>query len=635
MVNELPKSQSLARRLPRVVIIIGSVFLTGLVFVAGMGLYFEYGYTGKLFPNTYVAGVQLGGLTPEQADDRLEIATDKFREQTVAVRIDDNDPDQIKGVDLGLTYDIEGMTQTAYDIGRSGNLLENFLNRSKATFVPINLPALYTYDAAALSVFIDELSKKFDEPEMDAQVKVAADGTFTIDQEKSGQRFDQQAIRSALDAAFRDLKIAGEIAVSRRVVQPSVAKKDLESEQEIISRILSDNLTLTSDGMDSITIQRAQIGQWITATRRTAAAPLVGSTSNSRVIDIGFSREKVLEYVGTIATKVSQEPVDARLTIVDGKASVFSASRDGRKLNEDEAATLIMAKLEERISINDSANPKTSTVKLPVETTKATVTSGTVDELGIRELIGTATTDFSGSSSSRVHNITAGTKHLNGWLLKPGEEFSTIKALGEVSAATGYLPELVIKENRTIPEYGGGLCQVSTTLFRSVLQAGLPVSERRNHSYRVAYYERGIGPGLDATVYIPKPDFRFKNDTPGWILVQGRVDGNTVNFELYGTKDGRVSIVDGPRTLSTIAAPEPIYEETDQIAPGEVKQIEKAHNGASTIATYTVKRGDQVLFSQEFTSKYKALPARYLKGKEVTESQPAPTEGEQAAPPSA
>ena len=162
-----------------------------------------------------------------------------------------------------------------------------------------------------------------------------------------------------------------------------------------------------------------------------------------------------------------------------------------------------------------------------------------------------------------------------------------------VLRCTGYLPELVIKGDRTVPEFGGGLCQVSTTLFRAVMDSGLPVTARRNHSYRVSYYEKDgngkvIGPGLDATIYEPDVDFKFKNDMSTPVLIIGYVIGDKVTFELYGTKDGRTSKIDGPKKLTETAPGEPVYIETTDLAPGVIKQVETPHPGGSAVATYTI-----------------------------------------------
>ena len=138
------------------------------------------------------------------------------------------------------------------------------------------------------------------------------------------------------------------------------------------------------------------------------------------------------------------------------------------------------------------------------------------------------------------------TSRLNGVLVAPGEEFSFNKALGDVSAGTGYQQAYVIKGGRTVLGDGGGVCQVSTTLFRALLNAGLPITERRAHSYRVGYYEQGFPPGLDATVYYPTTDLKFKNDTSNHILIQSRVEGVKLIFDIYGPDDGRKVVMEGP-----------------------------------------------------------------------------------------
>ncbi len=151
--------------------------------------------------------------------------------------------------------------------------------------------------------------------------------------------------------------------------------------------------------------------------------------------------------------------------------------------------------------------------------------------------------NFTGSPKNRTHNINVGSKKFNGILVKPGEEFSFNKLLGPVDASSGYLPELVIKKGTLVPEYGGGLCQVSTTLFRAAVLAGLPILERHPHALPVHYYNPQ---GFDATIYPGVSDLRFKNDTPGYILIQSEITGSQMNFEIYGTNDGRKVTLDGP-----------------------------------------------------------------------------------------
>jgi vancomycin resistance protein YoaR len=254
----------------------------------------------------------------------------------------------------------------------------------------------------------------------------------------------------------------------------------------------------------------------------------------------------------------------------------------------------------------------TQKVVLKVKTTLPEITSDKLESYGLKELVASGTTNFKGSLTNRVHNITVGAKAISGTLIKPGEVFSTLEKLGEIDASGGYLPELVIKENRTVPEYGGGLCQVSTTLFRAALNSGMEILARSNHKYRVSYYEPPVG--MDATIYDPAPDFKFKNNYDSHILVQATVVGTKITFDFYGTKDSRVVEV-GKSEIYDIVEPGPPIEVTsDTLAPGERKQLEKAHQGASAKFHYKVSKEGKILQEKDFLSKYVAWPERWLVG---------------------
>lgn len=242
-------------------------------------------------------------------------------------------------------------------------------------------------------------------------------------------------------------------------------------------------------------------------------------------------------------------------------------------------------------------------VTLTMRIVAAQATAENIQNLGIVELVAEGRTNFAGSPVNRRHNIKIGDDLLNGLLIKPGAEFSLIKAIGPVDATLGYRQELVIKENRTIPEFGGGLCQIGTTMFRLVLNAGLPIVERKNHSYRVRYYEPPVG--MDATIYEPKPDFRFKNDYAGYLLLQTRIEGDDLIFEFWGKKDGRTVDLSKPRVFNVVSPPEQLTIETTDLKPGETKCTEKAHVGSDAEFTYTVRYADGRTEQETFKSHYK------------------------------
>lgn len=255
-----------------------------------------------------------------------------------------------------------------------------------------------------------------------------------------------------------------------------------------------------------------------------------------------IDKKRMETFVKELAEKVVQDPVDAKFSVLDGRVIVIAQEKQGHRLKEKESLALLERALE---------NTATETIKvsLPTEITKPKLAGSDIERLGLKEMVGEGRTNFKGSPKNRIYNIKRALEQFQNIVIAPDEEFSFVKYLGEVDGEHGYLPELVIKHNRTEPEFGGGICQVSTTMFRAAIYSGLKITGRRNHAYPVKYYRPY---GMDATVYIPKPDLTFINNTPGSILVQSSVENETeLIFRFYGTKDGRAVTIDGPHILQS------------------------------------------------------------------------------------
>ena len=244
----------------------------------------------------------------------------------------------------------------------------------------------------------------------------------------------------------------------------------------------------------------------------------------------------VKSYMEDLARKVNRDPADAKFMIEDGKVTTFSESQNGIALDVPKSIDLVSDMLK-------NGSISSQTISLPFKSIEPELDYSDVNNMGISSLIGEGTSNFKGSPKNRIHNIKTAIERFNGILIKPGEEFSFVKILGEVDADHGYLPELVIKNGTTEPEFGGGICQVSTTTFRAAIYSGLKITARRNHAYPVSYYNPQ---GMDSTVYIPSPDLRFINNTPGYILIQTKIEGTVLTFDFYGSDDGRKITVDGP-----------------------------------------------------------------------------------------
>ncbi|HZQ29900.1 MAG TPA: VanW family protein, partial [Patescibacteria group bacterium] len=169
---------------------------------------------------------------------------------------------------------------------------------------------------------------------------------------------------------------------------------------------------------------------------------------------------------------------------------------------------------------------------------------------------------------------------------------------------------------KTVLGDGGGVCQVSTTFFRALLNAGLPIVERHPHSYRVGYYEQDSPPGLDATIYYPSVDLKFRNDTGNYILIQTVVDYDNLRltFNLYGTKDGREVSISNSVITNQTPAPPPLYQDDPTLPKGVIKQVDFEAAGADVYFTREVRKNGRVVLADKFVSNYQPWQAVFLRG---------------------
>lgn len=260
-----------------------------------------------------------------------------------------------------------------------------------------------------------------------------------------------------------------------------------------------------------------------------------------------------------------------------------------------------------------SPNGQTRAIELPMKLIEGKVYL--VDEKGEKKevtRVGQGESDFSGSSNSRIHNIRTSMATVNGVSIAPGEVFSFNDYLGEVDGSTGYKLELVIKGDETVPEFGGGVCQVSSTVYRAALRTGLPIVERKPHSYAVSYYTPW---GTDATVYPGVVDLKFQNDLPGPIILHTYMDGKKLYVNFYGEGDGRKVEMNGPNVYGHQGAPAPKVEYVTTLAPG--RRIWKAygHNGFAAWWERKITSGTGQVLTEKINSIYEARPGAVIEGK--------------------
>lgn len=324
----------------------------------------------------------------------------------------------------------------------------------------------------------------------------------------------------------------------------------------------------------------------------------------ARTASVSVSRERIAEYLQkTAAASLARQPGSVIIQkSTTGGITFEGVGLPGRSVDVEESAAVIAEALKQ--GVHD--------IVLVVHEEQPSITvDPELEKLGVTSLIAIGESDFSGSTQNRIHNVKTGLRRFNGHLVAKGETFSFVKVLGPVDARAGYRKELTILGDKTLPDYGGGLCQVSTTAYRGVWEYGFPIVQRRNHSYTVGYYSPQ---GTDATIYPPHTDIKFKNDSPGALVIQTHTEGTKAYFLYYGTKDVRSTTIVGPFTWGRSSPPPPKTEYTDEIPEGTRRKVGDAVPGMQA-AWYRFVQTEQGEPQMETVlSTYQARPLFYQIG---------------------
>jgi len=543
-------------------------------------------YRDRFWPGVKAASVSLGGLDyrtgSEALQKRIDVVNNHgfvYTSQVKTVKIypttvGPDDPDISRQI---VSWQIQPALDQAWSIGKNTNPL--FAIRDAFGIVAgrsVDVP--YNWNEAE---FLSGLKNSFagTVQEKKEATLIFEQGQPTITNEATGItfNFDQALKLTAQRIATLD---TAEIYLDQKIEHPILTKTKLLSllPQVVVATQFTDYALTHNDSRYLIT--PTLIRRWLTFVPDNNQPKL---TVNLTAMD---------EWLGALRQEIEKPARNAKFSLTNDRVTEFQASQDGISIDTDQLQNL----LTQNLNLQQD-------VILPVKTDKAQYVISEINDLGIQKILGTGTSDFAGSPKNRLHNIKIGADALNGLLIAPGKEFSLLKALGTIDGTTGYLKELVIKGDRTIPEYGGGLCQIGTTTFRATMAAGLPVTARRNHSYRVRYYEPA---GTDATIYDPAPDYRFKNDTRHHILIQTRVDekNSKIYFDFWGTPDDR-KIVQTESEIYNIVPPGPSkLIETLDLPVGQKKCTEVAHSGADAKFDYTITYADGKINATTFKSHY-------------------------------
>ncbi|OGM59138.1 hypothetical protein A3A75_02875 [Candidatus Woesebacteria bacterium RIFCSPLOWO2_01_FULL_39_10] len=568
-----------------------NLFLLGLtpLFLIGIGItIFDIYYYNRILPGVYASNLLLAGKTRVEAEALLK---NQIKTPGTITLLAKGKKFDLSLNDIDLSYDIQSTVNSAYHLYRSENIISDIFNKPISLFTIKSVPIVTTTDEGKLNEYLQVISSQVATEPVHPSV-IYSGNEVNVEKGSAGENIDNKKFRKNLEQQLASEDYS-DIHIPFRTIDPALSEEESESLKKRAETLVEKRITLQHE-YDLFSLKENELFSFLDAREN-------------------FNEENIFRYVEKeISPRVNREPQNAVFRFEGGKVIEFLPGKDGITIDRQ----LLKDQLIDKLASLETSDEKTSTLIVPVQTDPPKVTTDQVNNLGINELLGSGISKFKGSIPGRVFNIGHASSKLNGVLVAPGETLSFNQAVGEVSSLTGYKQAYVIKDGRTVLGDGGGVCQVSTTLFRAALAAGLPINERRAHSYRVGYYEQNSPPGLDATVYSPTTDLKIKNDTPGHILVQTifKPFESTLIFEIYGTNDGRIATTTKPVVTSVTAPPEDLYVDDPTLPTGVVKQVDYKAWGAKAVFDYKVERDGVTTYEKRFVSNYRPWQAVYLKG---------------------
>jgi vancomycin resistance protein YoaR len=600
-------------------IIFGLVMVCALV-AAIVG--WQVWHTNRIYSGVTVAGVPVGGLTRAAALTQVSDSLARYPLPSVSVTYGGRQW-SITGDDVPVSTDLLAAVNQAYLVGRTDTWSGNISAQLGAALGAADISPQAVLDTGQLQGAIEQIAAEIREP-----ARAAAQMGDVVVPAQPGIDVDVEATVAALTSAL-DNRISGQPIVAE-VVVTEVSPPTQTFGQPGASATLSADSATSIATREPLLLRNSQFG--LSFALDPAMIQSLAVSGDPAVVD----EAKLRAVLEGWAAQIEVTPRDARLTFDQATQSpvVILESRPGRRLDIDATAETIRGAL---------ANGWTR-ADLMVVTVPPAVDSNRVAEMGIREVVAQGVSYPKGSSGERMRNIGVAAEKFEGVVIPPDGIFSFNQFVEDVSAANGFEDGLIIWGDRTAVGIGGGVCQVSTTIFRAAYNAGLPIVERYNHGYVVSWYGE---PGLDATIFTPTVDFRFRNDTGAYLLIEPvfDMDAGVLTINLYGTKPDRQVIVSDPVIRDIVPPPPALYTLDESLAPGQTKQVDWEQQGMTVEVTRTIIENGQSR-SETLTSKYQPWRAIYLVGSESqipgsaqpSAAQEAPVEGtapvtEEVAPP--
>lgn len=573
-----------------------------LLVLVGAGVFLALPYTVNLFAGdramdgVSLQGRSIAGMSRAEIRALIEQRYAAFLRAPVTITFEGRSwtptPQQ-----LGLGFDLDQAAEQALVAGHRGGPIERGEQLWAIWQGGLDVAPRLSVDAGRLQSYLTGIAAELEQPPRDAALSFAEGKVLP-----TAARLGRQALA---DASAIDIMRGFETLAPQSVVLRTRTLTPALTDAGMAPAIADARALLASP----LVLRRAE-QSWTWPPNKLAELLVVKAEHGNMTVEIDSDR--VARAVEKLAQLVDTGSAEPRVAFRGGKLKITEPGQTGWQLKQPEAVAAISQALRQ---------PKRE-LALPVQELTPQVTAKTLPNLGIGELVGEGRSSFDGSAGYRITNIKAGAARINGVLIPPGSEFSFNTQLGEVDDSNGFVKGYAVIGQRTQLEWGGGVCQDSTTVFRAAFWAGLPITERHAHPFYISWYDdfsfpNESGPGLDATIYTGVSDLKFMNDTGHWLLMEATADeaAQVLSVRLYGTKPNRTVSVRGPDIENVVPPPnEPVIVTDNTVPAGTVKQTDTARKGMDITVYRVITENGVEQPPEPFFTRFKAWPNVFVKG---------------------
>jgi vancomycin resistance protein YoaR len=576
---------------------VGLIALIG----AGVGLAFA-GSPARIAEGVHIAGIDVGGLTPVEARTLLASRSES-RARVPVTFVAGRDSWRVKPVQLGVEVDWAAAVEAARKEGEGFGPVRGFRRLRTRVFGTDVSPPTRVYDAA-LEYQLDRFTRAVARKPRDAAIQlrglrpvVVPATTGRVLDRRAGERVVVRAL-----AAFE----RHPVALPVRVRPPRVTAAELAPVAAKVRVALSAPVRLT-DGKTTWRLPRWRLAEVLALPRDGATGLAIGGPGAKR-------------YFARLGKHVNRAPVDADFAVYSSGVQIVP-SRNGYAVDVPATSRALLAA---------ALSPSERVARLAIETVRPERTTADARAMGITGLVGGYTTIY-GGEPNRLHNVRLVATLIDKALVAPGATFSFNGTTGERNADRGFLEAPVIINGELQSGIGGGVCQVSTTVFNAAYEAGLPIESRTNHALYISHYPLG----RDATVNYPDIDLRFRNDTDSWLLVRTFVGSSSLTVNLYGAPQGRrVESETTPLVVTGGPAVKRIPDNT--LAMGKTVLVDSGEpSRATSVRRRVYTSGGTLLYDTSWRSYYRSEPRIIRVGTKPEpkpEPKPAPKAKDEKAP---